>query len=177
MAKCRVPSRHNPRTSTADRAADSLGASERKRDESRHRRPVGPAPRRNRMWCRRQEGEPLGPKNGQSSTAAASFAALWPLLPSGCTLRLPCLQAPRFEPGGRVLESDFRVEPSGFGAVGHSQCGIGGRRSGRIETFFMPVSPPLRRGWQQVRVTAVGASCSREQMTASASRTFRLNVR
>jgi len=79
--------------------------------------------------------------------------------------------------GGQVVETDFHELPSGFNGVGDSACGIGGRKDGDVETFFVPVMPVFARGIHRVRVTAVASSCSARVATASASRTFRLTVR
>jgi hypothetical protein len=81
-----------------------------------------------------------------------------------------------YERGGQVVETDFHELPSGFNADGSSGCGIGGRKSGRVETFFMPVSPPLAHGSHRVRVTAVGSSCRQGGAPASTTRAFKVTV-
>jgi hypothetical protein len=79
--------------------------------------------------------------------------------------------------GGQVVQTDFYDRRSGFAAVGDSECGIGGRKNGGVETFFMPVMARSARGAHRVRVTAIASSCNRNRKTARASRTFRLFVR
>jgi hypothetical protein len=79
--------------------------------------------------------------------------------------------------GGQVVQTDFYDRPSGFSAVGDSECGIGGRKNNGVETFFMPVMPRFARGVHRVHVTAIASSCNTNSATAGASRTFRLSIR
>jgi hypothetical protein len=80
--------------------------------------------------------------------------------------------------GGQVVETDFHELPSGFKADGLSRCGIGGRKNGGVETFFMPVdsSSRLGRGVHRIRVAVRASSCKRNGAHASSSRTFKVRV-
>ena len=80
-------------------------------------------------------------------------------------------------PGGQVVETEFSDKRSHFGAIADSQCGIGGRKNGGVETSFTPVMPRLMNGIQYVHVTVLASSCNRNNTTRQASRTFRLVVR
>ncbi len=130
---------------------------------------------------------------GMVAVVPSSRAVEWTAARHAARPRLLSLEYGRFRPqgapraylalrlrvserGGQVVETVFHELPSGFNADGLSRCGIGGRKSGRVETFFMPISPRLARGAHDFRVTAIGSSCKRGGATSSATRTFKLSV-
>jgi hypothetical protein len=76
---------------------------------------------------------------------------------------------------GQVLEQTYAVSPGDYDSVtAASECGIGGRRNGRPETFYTPYQ--LASGKFRVRVTAVGSACTASVATRRTIRTFRIVV-
>lgn len=80
-------------------------------------------------------------------------------------------------PGGQVVETEFSDRRSHFGAIADSPCGLGGRKSGGVETSYTPTMKRFVRGVQDVHVTVLASSCNRTNETRKASRTFRLVVK
>jgi hypothetical protein len=80
-------------------------------------------------------------------------------------------------PGGQVVELQYCDERSGQCAIADGGCGLGGRKNGGVETFYIPAMPRLAEGVHRVHVTVVASSCNRGNETRQASRAFRLVVR
>ena len=85
------------------------------------------------------------------------------------------------EPRGQIVETTFqeinaRGRPDGIGGQGDSQCGIGGRQDGGVETSFIPVTRPLSAGKYRVRVTAYGSLCTKHGAIVQRSMIFELHV-
>jgi hypothetical protein len=79
--------------------------------------------------------------------------------------------------GGQVVETEFSDQRSHFGAIADSECGLGGRKNGGVETSYTPTMKRFVRGAQDVRVTVLASTCNRKNETRQASRTFKLFVR
>lgn len=82
---------------------------------------------------------------------------------------------------GQVVEITYQEVnkggiPSGFLGDVQSRCGIGGRRSGTIETFYLPVER-LRFGVHRIRVVAYGSLCAKNRATRSSTRVFVVEAR
>lgn len=94
--------------------------------------------------------------------------------PGGAPHAYLALRLTALEPHGQVVGAQF-VTSAGHVAIGDGGCGLGGRRNGQIETFYMPLK--LSSGVHKVAVTVVGAACTASTETRTATRTFRITAR
>lgn len=94
--------------------------------------------------------------------------------PQGASHAYLALRLRALEPHGQVIAT--QVETSGGHAVvADGGCDIGGRRSGRVETFYLPLK--LSSGVHEVTVTALGSACTAGMRTRTATRMFRIRSR
>jgi hypothetical protein len=95
---------------------------------------------------------------------------------SGFALRLQARQ-----PRGQIVEIHYqelnnRDEANGVGGDALSRCGLGGRRNGRIETFWLPLAKALGPGRHCIRITVYGSLCRDHSRVRSSSRLFTLSA-
>jgi hypothetical protein len=93
----------------------------------------------------------------------------------------PGLRLKDREPRGQVVEVAFQELRKGIangvgGAIGE-RCGSHGRRNGRVDVTYLPLSQSLSRGTHEIRVVAYGSRCAKGSPVASSVRTFRVHVR
>jgi hypothetical protein len=89
--------------------------------------------------------------------------------PQGAPHPYLALRLKVLEPHGQVVGTQFET-PGGQAAVADGGCGIGGRRNGQVEIFYMPFK--LSAGLHEVTVTATGSACTSNKKTSTATRTF-----
>lgn len=130
----------------------------------------------------------VGPANAHSvskprSTPRPVFLSLTygRFRPAGATKSYFAFRLRAREARGQVVEVDFqeidrRGAPVGVGGDALSRCGIGGRHSGGIETFYLPVAQKLKAGTHRVRVVAYGSACVRGRPRRSSQHIFIFNV-
>jgi hypothetical protein len=94
--------------------------------------------------------------------------------PRGAPVSYLALRLRAVERGGQILETDFDAY-SGAGATADSECDIGGRHNGQVETFYTPFT--LKPGPQTVEITALGSACGSDRRTRSSTRAFQIYVR
>lgn len=93
--------------------------------------------------------------------------------PQGAPQAYLALRLTALEPHGQIVGTQF--ETGGHHVIADGRCGIGGRRSGRVVTFYIPFK--LSSGIHEVTVTAVGSACTSSTQTRTATRTFRIRAR
>ncbi len=80
-----------------------------------------------------------------------------------------------YDPDGQIVSEQY--SGSGLpGLVADGGCGLGGSRSGQVETFWVPLSK-LRPGTYRFHVTVGDSPCSRNARSESVSRTFTIHAR
>lgn len=95
--------------------------------------------------------------------------------PPGAPHAYLALRLTALEPHGQVVDAQFET-PGAPTAVGDGACGLGGRRNGKISSFYMPLK--LRAGLHEVTVIATGSACTTSSTkTRTTTRTFRITVR
>lgn len=93
--------------------------------------------------------------------------------PQGALHSYLALRLTALEPHGQIVGTQFSAS-RGETAIGDGGCGLGGRRSGQVETFYIPFK--LSSGVHEVTVTAVGSTCTSSAKTRTATRTFRVEA-
>jgi hypothetical protein len=96
--------------------------------------------------------------------------------PQGAPRSYLALKLVAAERGGQIIETEIREVPSGMGADGDSACGLGGRRNGRQETFFLPLQHALSPGRHRIRVTVIASACTQSTATSKSTKLFTLQV-
>lgn len=94
--------------------------------------------------------------------------------PPGAPHAYIALRLAALEPHGQIVGTQFKIS-GGHVAIADGRCGIGGRRNGQVETFYIPFT--LSRGIHEVTVTAAGSACTSSTKARTASRTFRITAR